>query len=112
MAGYGLNAALVAATEALFLRMLTPKQYFVADLTSQCVIEVAAGYVCARIAPASRRRFSTLSLIALGWIIGVISLITSWQTEPHWYGIALLVVWGPFVWLGYLLQSSAAETDH
>lgn len=104
LAGYSANAILVAATEQVLPRLVPNPAYFAADLITQCVYEVAAGYLCSRIAKGSERWVAVVGLIGLGLLVGTISLITSWQAEPHWYGIALLSVWGPCVWIGYALE--------
>jgi hypothetical protein len=31
-----------------------------------------------------------VSLIGLGIVVGTISVVTLWRTEPHWYALALL----------------------
>jgi peptidoglycan/LPS O-acetylase OafA/YrhL len=75
-----------------------------ADLITQCLYEVAGGYVCCLIAKRSERWIAVIGLVVLGLLIGTISLITSWGAEPHWYGIALLSVWAPCVCVGYALE--------
>jgi hypothetical protein len=49
------------------------------------------------------RGIAATTLMALGLMIGTTSLVTSWNTEPRWYGIALLAVYAPGVWIGYAL---------
>jgi hypothetical protein len=101
--GYTLNGILVALTEPLLTKQIAGVAYFVADIAIQCVIEVAAGYLCSRIARPFGRD-ATVGLVILGLLIGTFSLASSWVQEPHWYGITLLAVWSPCVWLGYRLQ--------
>jgi peptidoglycan/LPS O-acetylase OafA/YrhL len=100
LAGYTVNALLVAATEQLLPRLVPGKHYFVVDLSTQCLYEVAAGYLCSVIAKPSQRRTAVFGLVVLGLLVGTVSLITSWKAEPHWYGITLLCVWAPCVWIG------------
>jgi len=70
-----------------------------ADLFSQCFYAAAAGYLCRRIArdcyPAA-----VAGLISTGLVVGTISLVTSWGSEPRWYGIGLLASYAPCVWMG------------
>jgi hypothetical protein len=103
---YLTNAILVVATEPL-LSSLAPSgetrlHYFVFDLISQCLYTLLAGYLCGVIAQPSQR-VAMAGLIGLGLSIGTVFLVASWKSEPHWYGIALLVVYAPCVWIGWLL---------
>jgi peptidoglycan/LPS O-acetylase OafA/YrhL len=104
LAGYVTNALLVGATEQLLSRLRPNPDYFVADLITQCLYEVAAGYLCCFIAKRSERWIALVGLVGLGLLVGTISLIASWKVEPHWYGIALLSVWAPCLWIGYALE--------
>ena len=105
---YLTNALLVTAMELLLSSLgpevETPRYYFV-DLIFQCLFTVAAGYVCNAIAR-STNRAAMISLIMLGIGVGTISLLASWKTEPHWYGIALLAVYTPCVWIGWRLKGN------
>jgi hypothetical protein len=103
LAGYLLNAVLVAATELFLTRLVHGRSYFVADLATQCVYEVASGYLCCVIALPSDKRTATVSLILVGLTVGGFSLAASWNSEPRLYGIALIGIWAPFIWVGYLL---------
>ncbi len=47
-------------------------------------------------------------LLGLGVTVGTVSLIAFWKTEPHWYGIALLAVYPPCVWIGGHSRLTAA----
>jgi Zn-dependent protease len=110
LAGYIANAVLIVATEQLFSLLVPgfdagpPLYYFVVDLISQCFYTVAGGYLCCVIARPSQR-VAMAGLIGIGVSVGTVFLITSWKTEPHWYGIALLVVYPLCVWLGWTLKS-------
>lgn len=91
--GFGL---MVAVTEWLLSSATTSSSakspwYFVFDLTSQCLYLIAAGYVCAVIAHSNRLAVAVLALLRLS--VRTFSLVTSWGSEPHWYGIALLVTY-------------------
>ena len=95
---YLMNALLIASTEQLLARLFPQPKYFVADVLTQSAIQVGCGYLCARI---SNTRAAITGLIAIGLLVGAISLFASWRAEPHWYAIALLAVYAPCVWLGY-----------
>ena len=112
LVGYLVNAALVAVTEHLLPGLIAAKYFPATDLATQCVYEVVAGYLCSWMARESRPRTAVLCLIALGLAVGAISLLASWKEEPHWYGIALLSVWAPCVWLGHLLRLRQALGNH
>jgi len=110
--GYIVNGVLVAATEQLLSTRVPrvdatqPLRYFVVDLISQCLYTVVAGYLCCLIARPTQRA-ALISLIGLGLLVGTVSLVSSWKAEPHWYGIALLAVYPPCVWIGWTLKSRA-----
>jgi hypothetical protein len=107
--GYMANAILVAATE-IILSLLVPNiaeppfYYFVVDLISQCLYTIVGGYLCCVIARPSQT-IALAGLIGLGVLVGGVDLIASWKSEPNWYGIALLVVYAPCVWIGWRLKS-------
>jgi hypothetical protein len=108
IASYLTNAILVVATEQ-FLSSRAPSgatapplNYFVVDLISQCLYTVVAGYLCCVIARPSQR-VAMAGLIGLGLTVGPVSLVTSWKSDPHWYGISLLAVYAPCVWIGWSL---------
>lgn len=102
--GFGLT---VVVTDAL-LSLATAggsagnPSYFVFDLTSQCLFLIAAGYVCAVIARSDRLAIALLTVLGLS--VGTISLVRSWGSEPHWYGIALLLTYAPCLWVGWALR--------
>jgi hypothetical protein len=112
IASYVTNAILVVATEQL-LSSHAPSgatapqlNYFVVNLISQCLYTVVAGYLCCVIARPSQR-VALAGLIGLGLSVGTVSLVTPWKSEPHWYGIALLAVYAPCVWIGWSLRGRA-----
>lgn len=113
-AGYLLNVVLIVATDSIFLRWTAPKgsvlplSYFVTDVVSQCIIQMLTGYVCRWIGGA--QPISLAVLVALGILIGGVSLRYSWTAEPHWYGIALLVVYTPCVWIGWATRARLERT--
>jgi LytS/YehU family sensor histidine kinase len=102
-AGYVTNALLVGITEAIYARFLDGRKYFVVDLLTQIFATIIGAYLCCFIAQRGRK-IAAISLTILGLIIGFISLVMTWNAEPHWYGIALLSVYGPCVWTVYTLM--------
>jgi hypothetical protein len=96
--GYLANVLLIASAEQLLVRVFSDAKYFVADVVTQCLIQVSCGYLCTRI---SNTRVAVVSLITIGLLVGTFSLALSWHVDPHWYAIVLLVVYPPCVWIGY-----------
>ena len=109
VAGYLTNMVLIVVTEQFLSSLASrsdatpPLWYFVIDLISQCLYQVAAGYLCCVIARPSQRS-AVAALIGLGLLVGTVSLVTSWKSEPHWCGTGLLVVYAPCVWIGWALR--------
>lgn len=112
VAGWMANAVLVGLTEVLLWTSMRsvggkhPGKYYIIDVICQCCYTVVGGYLCCLIA--SRRSAAMFGMMFLGLLIGGLSLPASWQREPHWYRIILLVVWVPFVWIGWSLRSRRA----
>jgi hypothetical protein len=107
IAAWVANAILVGITEAFLLwpwlaphHRAKPLSYFVADLITQCLYTVIAGYLCCVIARPTHR-IAMFILIGLGLVIGGVSTFFSWNMEPHWYRIALLAVYPVCVWIGW-----------
>ncbi|HEV2276014.1 MAG TPA: hypothetical protein VGR96_17715 [Acidobacteriaceae bacterium] len=109
VAGYIVNAILVTATEQSLsvlipaTAVMPPLLYLAADLMSQCLYTVVGGYLCCLIARPNGQP-ALAGLIGIGLLIGSISLFVSWETEPHWYGIALLAAYAPCAWIGWRLR--------
>jgi len=98
---YVANALLIAAAEKVLILAASADQYLGADVLTQCAIQIFCGYVCGRIC---NRSLAPAALIALGLLVGSVSLVATWHTEPHWYALALLAIYSPSVWLGYRLS--------
>ena len=111
LTGYIADAALVVATELMVRapgrHVAQPLRYYVIDLITQCVYTVIGGYIACAIA-GRMHRAAMISLICLGLVVGSASLTAAWHMEPHWYGIALLVVYAPCVWIGCRLRLGAS----
>lgn len=110
IAGYIADGILVVATEQFLVWLIPgadvtpPLYYFVIDLMTQCLYTVIGGYLCCVIARPSQRA-ALGGLIGLAVLVGTISLVASWKSEPHWYGIALFVVYPPCAWIGWTLKA-------
>lgn len=106
-AAYVVNAILVMATNQLLSSMAADAKrqldFLVIDVISQCLYAIVAGYLSAVMAGLLHWP-AMASLIGLGLAVGTFSLVTSWNTEPHWYGKCLLLVYAPCVWLGCQLR--------
>jgi hypothetical protein len=102
-AGYVTNAAFIAGAEYMLSPLLSARAYFAADAVSQCVVQIGCGCLCSWIANAQRLT-ATVVLIIVGLLIGSVSVVASWGSEPHWYAITLLCVYAPCVWIGYHLE--------
>lgn len=108
IAAYVVNAILVVATNQLLLPMADKAKlhfrFLMIDVVSQCLYTIVARYLCTAIA-GQQQRPAIASLIGLGLTVGTFSLVTSWNREPHWYGISLFLVYAPCVWVGYRIRS-------
>jgi lysylphosphatidylglycerol synthetase-like protein (DUF2156 family) len=116
LAGYVAVGVLVILTDLIFaavvpgFRAMTPPPlyYFVTLTFSNTLYSIAGGYLCAAIARASIHK-ATLGLMIFGEIMGVVAIVLSWHTEPHWYAFALLVLFPLAVWIGSRLRSGSTE---
>jgi hypothetical protein len=89
--------------------MATPPLYYFAIVTcTDALYSVAGGYLCAVIAGAFIRR-AMWALMIFGEIMGLVSTILGWHIQPHWFAIALLVLFPLTVWIGSSLRARKAE---
>jgi len=114
IAGYVAIGILVVFTDQL-LSLLThifdsgappPRYYYELSLLTDCLYTVLGGYLCAAIARQRARR-AMLILIVGGGLVGIASVIALRRTQPHWFAIALLLVYPPAVWAGSRLRMRA-----
>jgi hypothetical protein len=116
LAGYAAVGVLVVLTDLIFAAVIPgframaipPLYYFEIVLCTDALYSVAGGYLCAAIASASLRK-ATLGLMIFGEIMGLVSTIVYWHTQPHWFALALLVLFPLAVWIGSSLRSRRAE---
>jgi hypothetical protein len=112
LAGYVEVGALVLLTDLIFAAavpgfqaMRTPPLYYFAIVTvTDALYSASGGYLCAVIAPASIRA-ATLGLIVFGEAMGIGSTILNWHIQPHWFALALLVLFPLAVWVGSRLRA-------
>ena len=110
LAGYLFTGMLVVITDQIFglvipgfkLMTMPPFYYFAISLFTDFVYSIAGGYVCAWIARERAWR-ATVALMVFGDAIGLASQIVLWTTVPHWYAVALLVLFPIGAWLGWKL---------
>jgi len=115
-AGYAAIGVLVVITDQVFAAFipgfkqmnLPPLYYFSASLVTDSFYSAMGGFLCALIARAQSRK-ATLALIVFGEIVGIVSQIAFWHIVPHWFGIALVVLYPPAVWTGSRLRSGMAR---
>lgn len=117
IAGYAAIGILVTLTDLLFSLLVPgwkamarpPLYYFVASLGTDFLYSVFGGYVCVVIAR-ERAKAAALGLMIVGELIGLASQIALWKTVPHWFGIALLILYPPAIWLGSRLHKNQGAT--
>lgn len=111
IAGYVAIGVLVIFTDRLF-SLLTqgfnaaatpPRYYYVVSLLTDSLYSILGGYICAGVGGAAGRR-AALILMVCGELIGLAAVIALWQTVPHWFAIALLIVYPLAVWAGSQLR--------
>src|SRR5580698_3611385 len=100
LGGYVLVGILVVATDQIFAALIpgfrqmatSPTYYFELSLLTTTLYTVVGGYVCALIA---REHFAraTLGLMIGGEIAGIAAQAAFWNNVPHWYAIALLILY-------------------
>ena len=54
VAGYVTNVLLIAGTDQVLSRLVPAETFLAADVVTQCVIQIACGYLCSRIANVQR----------------------------------------------------------
>jgi hypothetical protein len=115
LAGYITIGVLVALTDLVFTvaipgfrGMATPPLYYFLIVTlTDTLYSIAGGYLCAASARASAPT-ATLGLMIFGEIVGVVSTVLAWRIQPHWFALALLVLFPIAVWIGSRLQARRA----
>jgi len=68
------------------------------------VYTVAGCYIAASLA-ANRPMFHALTLGGIGFVIGILSSIATWNSSPAWFSVLLVAPALPCAWLGGRLKS-------
>ena len=114
LAGYVGVGVLVVLTDMVFAAVIPgfrnmatpPLFYFEIVVFTDLLYSIAGGYLCAAIAGASART-ATLGLIIFGEIIGIVATVLAWRVQPHWFALALLVLFPLAIWWGSRLRSGS-----
>jgi hypothetical protein len=78
--------------------------YFVVSLFTAPLYSVIGGYIAAWLGRAQAQK-CVIGLVIFGELMGIVSTVMFWGKQPLWYGLALLVLFPPAVWLGGRLRS-------
>ncbi|MGD1070413.1 MAG: hypothetical protein ABSB15_09755 [Bryobacteraceae bacterium] len=114
--GYVAIGVLVFGTDQIFAAVvpgfkslaILPLYYYAISLITDSVYSLFGGWLCARLAPA-RPMLHAITLIVCGEVIGIGTQVMLWNTVPHWFGLSLVVLFAPAVWIGAkLVKSSGA----
>ena len=103
-AGYLTIGILIVLTDRLASAPPSSLKYFLVTLVTDSLYTIVGGFLCAAIA-GEQARGASLSLIAFGELLGVISLVRYWGAQPHWFAIALLLIYPAGIWIGYTVSS-------
>jgi hypothetical protein len=109
--GYVLIGVLLTMTDRILASVVPgfgavaapTRSYLLMSLGTDFVYSIAGGYVCSWIAR-ERAWEATWCLIALGETIGVASQVFLWKSVPHWFAIAVLVLYPVAIWIGSRLR--------
>ena len=119
LVGYAAIGVLVVATDAVAAMIIPglmssgqtpPDSYLAVSLCTASLYTVLGGYLCAAIAKAGVKK-AVLGLIVFGELMGVASVIAFWGRQPHWYGLSLLIVYPPLIWLGSRIRRNSAKAQ-
>jgi hypothetical protein len=116
LAGYLAIGVLVVLTDQIFALAIPgfaalttpPLYYFIVVTSTDALYSVVGGYLCAVIARDAAAK-ATLGLMIFGEVAGVISTILGWRIQPHWFALALLVLFPLGVWIGSKLRSGGGK---
>ena len=114
--GYAGTGVLIFLTDQLFglfipgfkTMKMPPLYYFAVSLCLDTLYSIAGGYICAVIAQGLSRT-ATWGLILFGEGMGLAATIMLWKTVPHWWSLALMVLYPPAVWIGSSLRTRAGK---
>ena len=101
-----ITTQIVSAIIPGFQTATTPHVYYF-NLVINTLYAIVGGYLCSTVARASPRT-AAIGLIILGEVLGMIAQARLWNHVPHWFGIALLVLYAVGVWIGSALSRRAS----
>jgi hypothetical protein len=107
--GYLTIGVLIILTDRLISTPSLSLKYFVVTLVTDFLYTVVGGFLCATIA-GEQARGASLSLIAFGELLGVVSLVRYWSAQPHWFAIVLLLIYPAAIWIGYKLSPTRKKS--
>jgi hypothetical protein len=105
--GYLAVGVLVVLTD-LIVAGRQPQYYFVIVTFTDTLYSMAGGYLCAAIARNDVRK-ATVGLMIFGEVFGVAAAVLNWNSQPHWLGLGLLVLFPLAVWWGSKLRTQLAD---
>ena len=108
-AGYLTIGILIIITDRFAFTPSSSLKYFVVTLVTDFLYTVLGGFLCATIA-GEQARGASLSLIAFGELLGVVSLVRYWGAQPHWFAIVLLLIFPLGIWIGYTLSPARRKS--
>jgi hypothetical protein len=109
--GYMTTGLLVVLTDQIFSGLIPgfhsmktpPLYYFAISLATNTIYSMVGGYLTSAIGR-NQWRTAALGLIILGEVLGTVAQRALWHTVPHWFGLGLLALYAPAVWIGAYLR--------
>ena len=109
--GYAVTGMLIFGTDKIFAFAISgfaemhtlPTFYFAISLCTDTLYSIAGGWTCAAVARYAARQ-AVIALIVLGELFGLAATIAGWATVPHYFSLALMVIYPPAVWFGGSLR--------
>ena len=117
LAGYAAIAALVMLTDFVVAAIrpgeyisgqVPPAYYFVVSSFTAPLYALAGGYLCASIGRL-KPWWNVTALVVFGEVMGVAATVMFWARQPWWYGLYLLAIYPPAVWLGGYVRLRRSE---
>jgi hypothetical protein len=120
LAGYIAIGLLIGCTDMIWSALLLhtnnvaafPPVYWQVSLATTALYTALGGYLCVRIA-GPRWSLGRMTLIVAGEGIGLAFVLATWNNPiagPHWYGLGLMIIFPPAIFLGGRLAQPRAAT--
>jgi hypothetical protein len=77
----------------------------VVAILCRCIYFIAGSFVTAKLAPI-RPLLHAMILGAIGFLLGIVGAIMSWDKSPHWFPVTLALLPLPCAWIGGKLKKS------